>query len=171
MSGVDQKVYIDGGYEKIKMSGVDNRAYVNGENRCDNIESSGVDNGCSTTEAIVVVEALSCLASTKIGKYSCNWLAISAGAAIAVGAVLLVLLVLLCIGCCYCCCGGKACVCGQPPVAAKNMEAKTEYDQAVVNPSVVEAKVIAVKAGQVNHMEGGNDIEDARHETWPAKMF
>ncbi len=106
MSGVDQTVYIEGGYERIKMSGVDNTAYVNGENRCDNIESSGVDNDCSLTEGTVVVQELSCLAWTKVGKYGCNswW---STGAGIAVGAVSVVLLILLCIACC---CGVKACV-------------------------------------------------------------
>jgi hypothetical protein len=169
MSGVDQKVYIEGGYEKIKMSGVDNTAYVNGENRCNNIERSpGLDNDCSTTEATVVVEALSCLASTKVGEYGCNFGDNSTGAAIAVGAVLLVLLILLCIACC---CGVKVCVSGQAPVAAKNTETKTEYDQAVVSTGVVEAEVIEVKAGQVTPMEGKNDIEDARQETVPAKMF
>jgi hypothetical protein len=128
-----------------------------------------VDNDCSTTEATVVVEALPCLASTKVGKYGCNWWdTLSTGASIAVGVGAFVLLISLCI---CCCCGFKACISRQPPVAAKNTEAKSDYDHAVVSPGVVEAEVIEVEAGQVTPIEGHNAIEDAHQETVPAKMF
>jgi hypothetical protein len=134
MSGVNQRVYIDGDYTDISMSGVDNKVYVNGPSRCDHISKSGVDNNCQVTEDTVTVRQVECLANTKVGYYRCGWNSLSTGATVglSVGAVTLFILCCVAGGC-----GIRAC-CRQRqgsnfPPPTKDVEApKVPPDQSPV---------------------------------------
>jgi hypothetical protein len=109
MSGIDQELTIEGAYNKIESSGIDNKISVNGPTRCDNIDNSGISNSCSTTDEVVMVPELSCLASSKVQKWKCSNWGWSTSAAVGGGIALLVVLILLCgLSCwgCYKCCGG-----------------------------------------------------------------
>lgn len=108
MSGIDQQVWIEGSYDQVKMTGIDGDVRVNGVIGCDNVSKKGIDNSCKTTDEVLTVPELACLADTEAVKYSCAtwvwWNQRTIG--VAVGALLLLTLIVgLCIFCCCRCCG------------------------------------------------------------------
>lgn len=111
MSGINNRLYLEGNYEKIQLSGVDCQVYVNGETGCNAIENSGVDNNCQIFQDNVTVPAVSCLATTTVIQGCSFWCfgsdeGGSVGTAVGMGIGLLVFLALM-IGCCVFLCRGR----------------------------------------------------------------
>lgn len=129
MSGVNQRLTIDGDYTKIKASGVDAKIFINGPKGCNDISSSGVAIDCSITEETVVVPDISCLATSKVQKWRCSHFGpLSTGAAAGVGIGVVVLIISICVlSCwgCYKCFGGgrhRTSHLPSPPVAHHDAE-------------------------------------------------
>lgn len=199
MSGVDPYLLVEGTLDRdeasgdgdFSLSGVDATLRLNGDT-CQSVKTSGVDPSCDTSTRTVSLNSFSCLAQSKVVKYSsscgwdCDWttwqiIGMSLGTLAVVG---------LCLGGCLYCCGclkrgrrrGE-----QPPqlfVDKSGADPEAVAPASVVTttaapvmatvtaePMIPEAQVIEVKSQPYND-DDTTDPEQAIHVTGPqAKIY